>query len=68
MGGHLRALIPEEVHLLFTIQTAVVHMRADAVNSVALGSNAALEMYGCDPGLIASMQVRKLGLGLNLCS
>lgn len=35
MGGHLRAFILEQVHLLFTVQTAVVHMRADAVNSVA---------------------------------
>lgn len=34
MGGHLRALILEQVHLLFSMQTSVVHMRADAAKPV----------------------------------
>lgn len=32
LGSHLRVLILEQVHLLFTIQTAMVNMHMDAQN------------------------------------
>lgn len=53
MGGHLRALILEQVHLLFSIQTPVVHMRADAAKLGRLRA----EIYESDPGVINNMQV-----------